>query len=190
MRTPSQLAADETMTAGLFLDWHVRRLGSSGVISVVGCIIMAAAVVWLSLTNDAKRLQLDNLLESASIRVDARASGDDLRVWRTRLTNEEIRLPERAQGAALVRKALDEMEKAGGAIASLATSTSKAPGSGYETLTLDARISTSAGKAAGAVAAVLATSPGWALERLTLERRDGEVLIVEATFSLLMRDAS
>lgn len=178
------------MTPSLFLDWQLSRLGRSGTIAIAGCFVLACALVWMAAGNQERRKAIEGITLSTPAAVRTQdAMPLDLPAWRARLSAEEVRLPERRRTTPLVRAAVAGIESSDVAIEALSTTSSKVSGLPYEVVALDTRLAGPASKVARAVSQVLAGSPGWALESLTLERRPAGHVAVEATFVLLTRDA-
>jgi hypothetical protein len=178
------------MSPALFFDWQLSRLGRSGTVAVAGSIALVAALVWLSVGNSERQLLLQQptMTNAATERFPA-APRPDIPGWRARLAAEESRLPDRRQVIPLVRSAVGSIESSGVTIEALGSNASKVVGLPYELVTLDARLSGTASASARAVSRVLAASPGWALESLVIERRPAGKVAVEATFTLLAREA-
>jgi hypothetical protein len=178
------------MSPALFVDWQLSRLGRSGTVAVAGSMALAVALVWLSIGNSERRFMLQQSGAATPVMEPFPAAApQDIPAWRERLAVEEGRLPERQQVIPLVRSAVGSIESSGVTIEALGSASSKVAGLPYELVTLDARLSGSASRSAKAVSQVLATSPGWALESLVIERRPAGQVAVEATFTLLAREA-
>lgn len=177
------------MNPALFVDWQLRRLGRSGTIAVAGSFVLVCALAWLTATNGERSETLARIDRTES-RAKRDASRDlDVPAWRKRLAAEETRLPERRQLTPLVRSAVGSIESAGVTIDAFGTTSARVHNLPYELVSLETRLSGPAARTARAVTQVLALSPGWALESLVLERRPAGQVSVEATFSLLTREA-
>lgn len=177
------------MTPALFLDWQLSRLGRSGTVALAGAAVLACAVAWTLNTNRERLRALEQaesrVTESAGTRD---AAAPDVDGWRQSLATGEARLPDRGQVTVLIRAALASIEASGVSVDALAISSSKVPDLPYEVITLDARLSGQASRAARALSQILTGSPGWAIESLVLERRAAGQVAAEATLSLLVRD--
>lgn len=177
------------MKTSLWLEWQMNRWGRSTAMALVGS--AALAITWGCLINGNRYKQGEiELLKGRSAyaeHADAERRAE-VNSWRSRLQTEQERLPQLRQAPLIVSKAVSAIESAGVGFEGVTTTSQRVANAPFHVVTVDARLSGTAAKASAAISKAMAESPGWAVERVALERRPAGMVTAEVTFSLLVRD--
>lgn len=175
------------MTRTLAAAWTLHRITRSVPLAICAFIIVAALCIGIE--SERRMVQAEAEAHSRMARsaptLPVSEQETALVSWRQQLQREASRLPPRKSAASLVRAATGILEESGVAIESVNTSQAAFSATPYAALTLEAHISGSAARAAGALAKILADSPGWSLERLSIERRAEGLASIEMVLVLV-----
>jgi hypothetical protein len=181
------------MKPRLIAAWTLYRMTQSVLLAACAFALVVALCVWILIERSAAEEELGRRAETVAA-AEASAIADPqpdlLHSWRQRLTVEAARLPPRKDALAIIRTATGLLEASGVSIDSVNTSHSTASGMPFGTVMVEARMTGSAVLATSALSEILATSPGWSIERISIERQAEGIALIEALMVLLYANGS
>ena len=175
------------MTRTLAAAWILRRVTRSVPLAICAFVVVAALCIGIESERRVVQAEVEALMRMAQSAPTLPASEQEtaLASWRQQLQREASRLPPRKSAASILTSATGVLGESGVAIDSVNTSQAALSTTPYAALTLEAHMSGSAARAAAALSKILADSPGWSLERLSIERRAEGMASIEAVLVLV-----
>ncbi len=176
------------MTRTLAFAWMMYRVARSVPLAIGALTVLAVLCVAISLERQAVVREAESAVQAAqSLAANPAADHNKAMVvaWRQQLLQQAAVLPSRNEVSGIVRNATGILEASGISIESVNTNYAAPSSTTYQALTLEARMTGDVVRAASAMSDILASSPGWSIERLSIERQTEGVASIEAMLVLL-----
>jgi hypothetical protein len=176
------------VTRTLAFAWIMYRVARSVRLALGALTLLVGLCVAISLERQAVEREAESAAQAAQL-VATNPPADDNRAqvvaWRQQLLRQASALPPRNEVSGIVRNATGILEASGISIESVNTNYAAPSSTTYQALTLEARMTGDVVRAASAMSNILASSPGWSIERLSIERQTESVASIEAMLVLL-----
>jgi hypothetical protein len=177
----------------LTAEWLLRRvLGSFG-LPIVALFVTGAALVAITQEIAAVEALAQKQLVAAKLTTDDRAASQArtaLTLWRARLTEQSAIFPSRREATQTARAASALLEKSELSVEAIGISDLANYSADYGAVSLEIRMTGSAARALPALSNILATSPGWLMERVSVERQASGTDAIEALLIVVYRSGS